>query len=110
MVKNFALPKLIYPLSVLNNPPLDILNKIKSEIFKFIWCSKPDQVIRPVLMQGYENGGHRLINVDYFIEALKAGWIRRIFDEQNKGLWKEYYLEKLNIFWKKVDIRMRLKR
>ena len=110
MVKTFALPKLIYPLSVLNNPPLGILNKIKSEIFKFIWGSKPDQVIRPVLMQGYENGGLRLINVDYFIEDLKAGWIRRIFDKQNKGLWKEYYLEKLNIVWKKVDIRMHLKR
>ena len=49
-------------------------------------------------MQGYENGGLRLTNVDYFIEALKAGWIRRIFDEQNKGLWREYYLEKLNVF------------
>ena len=37
-----------------------------------------------------------MTNIDYFIEALKAGWLRRIFDEKNKGLWKEYYLEKLN--------------
>ena len=45
-------------------------------------------------MQDYKNGGLRLTNIDYFIEALKAGWLRRIFDENNKGLWKEYYLEK----------------
>ena len=29
MVKTFALPKLIYPLIVPNNPPEDIINKIK---------------------------------------------------------------------------------
>ena len=91
VVKTFALPKLIYPLTVLNNPPADIINKIKSEIFIFIWDSKPDKVKRLVLMQDYKNCGLRLINIDYFIDALKAGWIRRIFDEQNKGLWKEYY-------------------
>ena len=32
VVKTFALPKLIYPFTVLNNPPLDILKKIKFEI------------------------------------------------------------------------------
>ena len=96
VVKTFALPKLIYPLTVLNNPPLDILKKIKFEIFNFIWDSKPDEIKRSVIMQDYKNGGLRLINIDYFIEALKAGWVRRIFDEQNKGIWKEFYLEKLN--------------
>ena len=71
---------------------------INTEIFKFIWESKPDKIKRSVLMQDYKNGGLRLLNVDYFIEALKAGWVKRIFDETNKGLWKEFYLEKLNIF------------
>ena len=39
VVKTFALPKHIYPLTVLNNPPVDILKKIKLEIFSFIWDS-----------------------------------------------------------------------
>ena len=73
VVKTFALRKLIYPLTVLNNPPEHIINKIKTEIFKFIWESKPDKIKRSVKMQDYKNGGLRLINVDYFIEALKAG-------------------------------------
>lgn len=34
VVKTFALPKLMYPFTVLDNPPTDIFNKIKSEIFK----------------------------------------------------------------------------
>ena len=36
VVKTFALPKIIYPLTVLNDPPVDILKKIKFEIFNFI--------------------------------------------------------------------------
>ena len=73
VVKTFALPKIIYPLTVLNNPPVDILKKIKFEIFNFIWDSKPDKIKRSVIMQDYKIGGLRLINTDYFIEALKAG-------------------------------------
>ena len=102
VVKTFALPKLIYPLTVLNNPPEHIINKIKTEIFKFIWESKPDKIKRSIIMQDYKNGGLRLINVDYFIEALKAGWVRRILDEQNNGIWKEFYLEKLNAYGGKL--------
>ena len=94
VVKTFALPKLIYPLTVLDNPSEEIITTIKTSIFKFIWNSKPEKIKRTVLMQDYKNGGLRLTNIDYFIEALKAGWLRRIFDENNKGLWKEYYLEK----------------
>ena len=56
-------------------------------------------------MHDYKNGGLRLISIDYFIEALKAGWVRRIFDEQNEGIWKEFYLEKLNSFGGKINIR-----
>ena len=109
VVKTFALPKLIYPLTVLNNPPLDILKKIKFEIFNFIWDSKPDKIKRSVIMQDYKNGGLGLINIDYFIEALKAGWVRRIFDEQNKGVWKEFYLEKLNAFGGKLILESNLR-
>ena len=98
VVKTFALPKLIYHLTVLDNPSEEIITTIKTSIFKFIWNSKPEKIKRTVLMQDYKNGGLILTNFDYFIEALKAGWLRRIFDENNKGLWKEYYLEKINKF------------
>ena len=76
VVKTFALPKLIYPLTVLNIPPVDILKQIKSEIFKFIWEPKPDKIERSTIMQDYKNGGFRMINIDYFIWALKAGWVK----------------------------------
>ena len=108
VVKTFALPKLIYPLTVLDNPTEEIIKKIKTEIFNFIWESKLDKIKRSVLMQNYKNGGLRLLNIDYFIEALKAGWVKRIFDETNKGFWKEFYLEKLNIFGGKLILECNL--
>ena len=37
VVKMFAILKLIYPLTVVTNPPPEIVNNIQSEIFKFIW-------------------------------------------------------------------------
>ena len=43
-VKTFALPKLIYTLTVLPNPPNDIIKDIQSEIFNFIWDGKPDKI------------------------------------------------------------------
>ena len=98
VLKTFALPKVIDPLTVLNNPTVDILKNIKFEFFNFVWDSKPDKIKRSVIMQDYKNGGLRLTNIDNFIEALKAGCVRRIFDEQNNGMWKEFYLEKLNAF------------
>ena len=74
------------------------MNNIQLEIFKFIWDRKPDKIKRSVMYQDYKNGGLRLTNLNWFITALKAGWLRRIFDENNKGLWKEYYLNKINTF------------
>ena len=59
-------------------------------------------------MQDYKNGGLRLINIDYFIEALKARWVRGIFDEQNKGIWKEFYLDKLNAVGGKLILESNL--
>ena len=56
VVKTFALPKLIYPLTVLDNPPVHIINKIKSETFNFIWDSKPDKIKRSVLGKTIKTG------------------------------------------------------
>ena len=110
IVNTFALPKLIYSLTVLNNPPADIKNKIKWEFFKFYIELKTRQNKTVshnagLLEQGGGGGGGRLTNIDYFIEALKVRWVRKIFNEQNKGIWKEFYLENLNAFGGIFNIR-----
>ena len=57
VIKTFALPKIIYPLSVLSNPPKDTLSEINSHIFKYIWENKPDKIKRSRLKMPFNAGG-----------------------------------------------------
>ena len=57
VIKSYALPKLIYPSTVLENPSTQTIDNLQKDIFKFIWNSKPDNLKRSILFQGYEYGG-----------------------------------------------------
>ena len=96
VLKTFALPKLIFPLTMLENPKEDIIKTIKDTMFRFLWNGKPDKIKRNVIIQDYNKGGLKMIEIDSYINALKTKWIKRILDENNKGLWKEIYLKEVN--------------
>ena len=51
VIKNFALPKLIYPLSSLTNPPIGTAQRLEKIMFNFIWDGKPDKIKRDTLIQ-----------------------------------------------------------
>ena len=90
-MKTFALPKLIYVLTVLPNQPNDVINDIKSAIFNFIWDGKPDKIKRTQLIQSVENGGIQLTNIDSFLNAIKCSWVKRYLDNTNTSKWKLFY-------------------
>ena len=73
VIKTFAFPKLIYPLTVLENPPTDYLNLINKSMFDFLWDNKPDKINRKTIIQNYENRGLKMIDLNLFIESIKAG-------------------------------------
>ena len=95
VIKTFALPKLIYPLTVLETPSEEIINLINKSMFQFLWENKPDKISRQTIIQDYENGGLKMIDLNYFIKSIKAGWVKRITDINNKGDWKKIYLTQL---------------
>ena len=40
-----------------------------------------------------------MINLEYFLNTLKASWLKRIFDEESTfTLWKSFYKQKLTSF------------
>ena len=96
VVKTCALPKLIYPFSTPNNPPQTVLNKVTKMIFNLIWDGKPDKIERSQLVQSYEDGGLKLTDVNYFLNALNVSWVNRYLDPENKGKWKPFFNETLN--------------
>ena len=71
VIKNFALPKLIYPLTSLPNPPSDTVQRLEIIMFNFIWDGKPDKIKRDILIQDYEQGGLKMISKQNFILSLK---------------------------------------
>ena len=72
VVKKFALPKLFFALSSLPNPPKSTIDRIKKIMYSFIWDSKPDKIKRSTLIQNYEKGGIKMINIEKFYNVFKG--------------------------------------
>lgn len=52
--------------------------------YQFIWQSQNDRIRREILVQNYETGGLKMIDVEKFIMSLKITWIRRILQNESK--------------------------
>ena len=102
VIKTFALPKLIYPLTVLENPPTETIKLIKKHMYDFLWDNKPDKISRQTIIQNYENGGLKMIDIDIFMNSIKAGWVKRIVSDSNNGDWKHIYLNQLKGIGRKL--------
>ena len=46
--------------------------------YEYLWNIGPDKIKRTVVVQNYQDGCLRMINVDIFIKTLKLTWLRRI--------------------------------
>ena len=68
---------------------------IEKQMYSFLWNGKPDKVKRSSLIQTYDKGGLKMIDIDKFIQAQKITWIKRILDPNNKNILNEIYLHRL---------------
>ena len=51
-----------------------------------------------------------MINLEYFLNALKASWLKRIFNEESTfTLWKSFYKQKLTSFGDNLVLESNLK-
>ena len=89
VLKSFALPKLVYPLTILPKPKEELLQVITNTMFKFIWNGKPSKIKKETLMRNIERGGVKMIDLRKFMYSLKASWIKRKVDYENSP-WKKY--------------------
>ena len=95
VIKTFALPKLIFPLTLLKLPDEQTIKEINNRMFKFIWDGKPDKIKRNLIIQDYAKGGLKMVDIYSYINSLKTKWIKRIIDNNNTGNWKELYNKEL---------------
>lgn len=107
VLKTFAMPKLIYPLTVLHNPDQEIINKIKKLMFNFLWDNKPDKISRDKIIQDYQHGGLKMLDVESFIYSLKCSWVKRIKLQQHSK-WVKVYENMLNRYGKQFIFKCNL--
>ena len=94
IIKSLALPKIIYPATMLSIPE-GISKDINKIIFNFIWNHR-DRIKRNTLIGNVNQGGLGMIDIESQFEAIKAAWVQRIISDN--GHWSflpKYYLNKL---------------
>ncbi len=94
VLKTIALPKIIYPISMLSIPD-NLVTNINKLFFNFLWGRK-DKIKRLTIIDSVENGGLNMIDIESHVAAIKASWVPRIFNDTD-NIWKKipkYYIGK----------------
>ena len=91
LIKALLLPKLTNVFVALPKPRPDFMKRLKSIMFNFIWGAKVDRLQRISICKPYLKGGLVMLEVDSYIEALKATWIRR--EIKSKHSWTLLFQE-----------------
>ena len=77
VVKSILLSKLTYVASALPNPDNSMLTKLNSLFYKFLWGGS-DRIKRLQMIQNFNQGGVKMVDVFSYVKSLKLKWIQRI--------------------------------
>ena len=80
VIKSLALSQLTYILTPLATNQ-NFINEINDTFYSFVWNNKGDKVKRTILINKYENGGLKMVDLS---------WIQKYLDTSNHGKWKEF--------------------
>ncbi|MCU7801464.1 MAG: hypothetical protein KZQ70_15365, partial [gamma proteobacterium symbiont of Lucinoma myriamae] len=84
VIKSLALPKINHLILSLPNPSKKIIKEIQNMFYNYLWSEGPDKIKRSTIVQNYDMGGLRMIEVGTFMNSLKLTWLRRILVNTNK--------------------------
>ena len=73
------------------------LKEINSLLYDFLWDKKGDKIKRVEMINDYDKGGLKMIDIRSFNESLKMKWIQGYLNNDNQGKWKlfvDYFLRK----------------
>ena len=100
LIKTLLLPKLTHILVSLPNPCTEFMKRLKTILFHFIWGGRVDRLQRLSVCKPYLEGGLEMIDLETYVEALKATWIRRAIKSSHS--WTYLFQEKTSggeCFW-----------
>ena len=108
--KSLAFSKIIF-ISYLNEVPTTIIKKIEQIQRDFIWNGKKAKIKHTTLINDYEEGGLKDIDIESKFVSLHMCWIKRLYDK-NYHPWKNIPLKLINktfkqeIFYPNIQITL----
>ena len=97
VVKSLVASQLVYVLSPLHTNAKTI-KEVNELFFSFLWNGKGDKIKRDIIINDYPNGGLKMIDIQSFSKSLKATWIKKYLDDENRGKWKYFFDVELDRF------------
>ena len=88
IIKAFLVSQIIYNAQMILMPA-NIVKKINSLLFSFLWNCKKDKVKRKAVCMNYELGGLKMVNLDFLLRSFLLKWVL-------------YYLSSVNSKWKSI--------
>ena len=94
VLKSLVASQLVYILSPLrtNEKAIKEVNKL---FYTFLWNEKGDKIKRDIMINDYSNGGLKMIDIQSFNKSLKATWVKKYLDKENRGKWKLFFDKEL---------------
>ena len=68
-----------------------IVKEINDIFYSFLWNNKGDKIKQSVMINNYESGGLKMIDISSFNKSLKTTWIKKYLDKSNRGKWKDFF-------------------
>lgn len=90
ILKSLIASQLVHILSPLQTND-QAIRKINNAFYLFLWDGKPDKIKRNIMINEYNNGGLKMIDLFSFNKSLKTIWIKKYLDKTNLGKWKLFF-------------------
>ncbi len=94
IIKTLGISQLLYSAQCLNHPE-DIVGKINSILFKFVWGGS-EKLKRNQLIADLDKGGIKMIDIKSMFDGLKASWVNRCLKSKETDTWSVIPRKALN--------------
>ena len=81
IIKTFALSQILYVATVLHVPE-QIVKEIESLSYQFLWNGSQHKVKKNVVIQDYQFGGCKMVDLAEMLKVQKIKWIKKYFVEK----------------------------
>ena len=96
IIKTLLLSQFVYLIVPLLSPPATTINRIQTDMYKFVWGGKPDKIKRAVTNNTKPEGGIEMIEFTDFFTSLKLKLVGILISENNNPLWKRIVQSQLD--------------